>query len=94
MDFNQSSKHKIQGIIRDEKGEISAYKLETGEILTKQQAVKYAKEGSIEEVSVVVSKNGEEFLRSLPDNTPDNNLENLPNIDVQEGWRARNGNHS
>lgn len=93
MYFDQTSKHQIQGIIRDEKGEITAYQLETGEILNKEQAVMYTKEGSIEGVSVSKSKNGEEFLRSLPDNTPNNNLENLPNVDVQESWKSRNNNH-
>ena len=90
---DQSLGYVIEGISRDDRGEINAYKLDNGEIVPKEQAVSMAKEGSIKGVSVVVSKNGEEFLRSLPDNDANNNLENLPNLEVQEGWKARNGNH-
>ena len=83
----------IDGISRDDKGEINAYKLNNGELVPKEQAVSMAKQGEIKGVSVGVSKNGEEFLRSLPDNDASNNLENLPNVEVQESWKSRNGNH-
>ena len=85
--------HVIECISRDDKGEINAYKLDNGEIIPKEQAISMAKQGEIEGVSVVVSKNGEEFLRSLPDNDASNNLENLPIVEIQESWKSRNGNH-
>jgi len=90
---DQNLGHVIEGISRDDRGEINAYKLENGEIVPKEQAVSMVKQGEIKGVSVVVSKNGEEFLRSLPDNDASNNLENLPNLEVQESWKSRNGNH-
>ena len=90
---DQNLGHVIEGISRDDRGEINAYKLENGEIVPKEQAVSMVKQGEIKGVSVVVSKNGEEFLRSLPDNEADNNLENLPNVETQDSWKSRNGNH-
>lgn len=85
--------HVIEGVVRDEKGEINAYKLDDGEIVPKEQAVIMAKQGSIKGVSVAISKKGEEFLRSLPDNDANNNLENLPNVEIQESWKNRINNH-
>lgn len=93
MNYDSELNHVIEGISRDERGEINAYKLDNGELILKEQAVLMAKQGAIKGVSVVVSKNGEEFLRSLPDNDANNNLENLPNVEVQESWKSRNGNH-
>ena len=93
MDNDTNVGHVIEGISRDDRGEINAYKLDNGEIVPKKQAVFMAKQGEIKGVSVVLSKNGEEFLRSLPDDDANNNLENLPNVEVQESWKSRNGNH-
>jgi len=93
MYYDPTLGHIIESVSRDEKGEINAYKLDNGEIVPKEQALLMAKQGAISGVSVAISKNGEEFLRSLPDNDANNNLENLPNIEVQESWKARNSNH-
>jgi len=93
MYYEEGVSHVIEGISRDGRGEINAYKLDNGELVPKEQAVLMAKQGVIRGVSVVVSKNGEEFLRSLPDNDANNNLESLPNVEVQESWKSRNVNH-
>ena len=93
MYYDPGLGHVIKGVSRDDKGEINAYKLDNGEIVPKEQAVLMTKQGVIKGVSVVVSKNGEEFLRSLPDNDANNNLENLPDVEVQESWKSRNVNH-
>ena len=93
MYLDPEESHAIEGISRDDSGEINAYKLDNGEIIPKEKAVFMVKQGTIKGVSVVVSKNGEEFLRSFPDNQANNNLENLPNIEIQESWKSRNGNH-
>ena len=90
MYFDPTLGHSIIGVSKDEKGEIKAYKLDGGEIVLKEQAIIMAKQGTIKGVSVAISKNGEEFLRSLPDNDKDNNLENLPNVENHESWKARN----
>ena len=40
-----------------------------------------AKEGQIKGVAVGVSKKGEEYLRSLPDQNENNNLSSLPTVE-------------
>lgn len=81
---NTEYEHYITNIVKDSKGEIIGYKLENGRILSKNQAVYLAKQGVITGVSVQMSKNGEEFLKSLPDGDINNNLSNLPIIDEEE----------
>jgi hypothetical protein len=71
-------------VVRDEQGEIAAYKLENGEIVSKEEAVTLAKQSAIKGVSVGVSKLGEEFLKSLPDNDINNNLQNLPVVERED----------
>jgi len=73
--------HVISRVAKDNKGEITAYELENGEIISKDQAVLLAKQGNIGGVSVATSKKGEDFLRSLPDGDKNNNLDSLPVID-------------
>lgn len=75
--------HTIVAVVKDEKGEINAYKLDNGEIVMKEQAVMLAKQGTIKGVTVATSKAGEEFLRSLPDQDKSNNLDNLPVVDKE-----------
>lgn len=72
--------YKIVGIKHDDKGEIIAYKLDNGEIITKKQGINFAEQGKIENVTVGVSKKGEKFLKSIPDGNKANNLDNLPEI--------------
>jgi len=76
--------HVISKVAKDSQGEITAYELENGEIVSKEQAVSLAKQGNISGVSVATSKKGEEFLRSLPDGDKTNNLDSLPVIDDNE----------
>lgn len=76
--------HVIEAVAKNEKGEITGYKLENGEIIMKEQAVMMAKQGAIKGVSVSISKKGEEFLKSLPDNDSNNNLKNLPIVGQNE----------
>lgn len=61
-------------------GEVVGYELSSGERISKEDAVKRAKEGYISGVAIGVSKKGEEYLRSLPDQDEGNNLSSLPII--------------
>lgn len=76
--------HVISGVVKNTSGEITAYQFENGDIVTKEQAVTMAKEGNIKGVSVSKSKKGEEYLRTIGDGEPTNNLTNLPVIDENE----------
>lgn len=64
-----------------ESGEVVGYELSNGERISKEQGVQMAKEGKIEGVAVGVSKKGEEYLRSLPDQNENNNLSSLPIVE-------------
>lgn len=84
MNKRENSGHMISRVVKDNSGEITAYEFENGDIVSKEQAVILAKQGSIGGVSVSTSKKGEEFLRSLPDGNKANNLDSLPVIDNNE----------
>ncbi|MCL2321309.1 MAG: DUF3892 domain-containing protein [Oscillospiraceae bacterium] len=66
--------------IKKENGKITGYKLSDGRIINKDEGVLMAKQGGIRGVGVSERK-GEEYLKSLPDETEDNNLSNLPKVE-------------
>lgn len=63
-------------------GRISGYKLSDGQILDKPAAINLARQGGIAGVGIA-SRNGNEYLKSLPDDAEDNNLGNLPTVSQQ-----------
>ncbi len=66
-----------------EGGRITGYKLADGRILSKQEGVQVAREGGISGVGIA-SRNGSQYLKSLPDASEDNNLGNLPSVAPSE----------
>lgn len=68
----------ISKLIR-KNGKVDGYELSDGSILTKPQGVALAKQGGIRGVAIA-SRNGSEYLRSLPDGNESNNLGDLPSI--------------
>ncbi|EYE87339.1 hypothetical protein Q428_13860 [Fervidicella metallireducens AeB] len=71
---------KIIGVKHDSNGEIISYKLDNNKIIDKKEAVKFAEEGKIDGVIIGVSKNGEKFLKNMPDGNKFNNLDNMQEI--------------
>ena len=69
----------ITALIKDS-GEIVGYDLSNGERISKEQGVEKARNGEISGVAIGVSKKGEEYLRSLPDDDENNNLSSLPTV--------------
>lgn len=67
---------EITGLVRTN-GKISGYELSDGTVLTKREGVALAKQGGIRGVAIA-SRNGNEYLRSLPDGDESNNLGDLP----------------
>ncbi|MEG1002084.1 DUF3892 domain-containing protein [Clostridium sp.] len=63
-------------------GRVVGYELSNGHQIDKNAAVQMAKDGEIKGVGVGVSKTGEEYVRSLPDDTEANNLSSLPVITI------------
>lgn len=76
-DTNSNAK-SIVALVKD-KGRVSGYKLSDGSVLSKAEGVKLAKGGGIRGVGVAKRK-GSEYLKSLPDESENNNLGNLPSV--------------
>lgn len=69
---------KIAALVKED-GRVTGYQLSDGQILSKEEGVQLAKQGGIQGVGVA-TRNGNEYLKSLPDGTEENNLDNLPSI--------------
>ena len=67
----------ITGLVR-KNGRIAGYELSDGRVLSKQEGVALAKQGGIRGVAIA-SRNGTEYLRSLPDGDQSDNLGDLTN---------------
>ena len=70
----------IEKLIRSG-GKISGYQLSDGTVLSKAEGVALAKQGGIRGVAIA-SRNGSEYLRSLPDGSQSNNLGDLPSTGI------------
>ena len=62
-----------------ESGKVTGYQLSNGQVLDKEDGVALAKLGGIKGVGIS-ERNGNEYLKSIPDGTESNNLSNLPSI--------------
>ena len=71
---------RIEKLIRTN-GKISGYQLSDGTVLSKTEGVALAKQGGIRGVAIA-SRNGSEYLRSLPDGAASNNLGDLPSTSM------------
>ena len=60
-------------------GRVTGYKLSDGQVLSKEAGVSLARHGGIVGVGIAI-RNGSEYLKSLPDDSENNNLSNLPSI--------------
>ncbi|MBS5886619.1 MAG: DUF3892 domain-containing protein [Clostridium sp.] len=75
-----SDAESIKALIK-KSGEVVGYELSNGERVSKEEGVQMAKNGQISGVAIGVSKKGEEYLRSLPDQSENNNLSSLPTVE-------------
>lgn len=69
---------EIIGLVKDS-GKVTGYQLSDGQIVDKQEGIELARQGNIKGVGIS-SRNGNEYLKSLPDDTESNNLGNLPAV--------------
>ena len=69
---------KIVALVK-KSGRVMGYKLSSGRVLSKEEGVTLAKEGGIKGVGIA-ERSGNEYLKSLPDGSENNNLGNLPSI--------------
>ena len=75
-----SDAEEIVGLTKDS-GRITGYKLSSEKILPKEEAVSLAKQGGIKGVGIA-ARWGEEYLKSVPDDTEGNNLSHLPTVEA------------
>jgi len=69
---------EIVALVKED-GRVTGYQLSDGRILSKEEGVRLAKQGGIRGVGIA-TRNGSEYLKSLPDGREDNNLDNLPSV--------------
>ncbi len=69
---------KIVQVKKNGDGDITDVKFDDGSQATIKQAIDMAKGNRIEGVIVGKARNGRETLRSQPNNTREDNLDNLP----------------
>ena len=60
-------------------GRVTGYQLSNGRVVSKEEGVDLAREGEIRGVGIS-SRNGNYYLKSLPDGIDNNNLSNLPTV--------------
>lgn len=68
---------KIVAIQRDDTGSISKFKLDNGEVITKDEAVGQAEAGLLDGVSAFTTRNGDRAIRSNRGQA-DYSLDDLP----------------
>ena len=73
-----SNARHITGLVK-EGGRITGYQLSDGQVVNKDEGLELARQGQIAGVGIATNQ-GTEYLKSLPDQTEDNNLGNLPTI--------------
>ncbi|WP_139903413.1 DUF3892 domain-containing protein [Clostridium thermarum] len=76
MDNNK--KAKITKVRKNSEGEITDVMTDNGDIYSIDEAIMMAKDNAIQGVNVGKSRNGREFLRSNPNDSESDNLDNLP----------------
>lgn len=74
----KSDAKEIVGLVKSG-GRISGYQLSDGTTVSKEEGVSMAKAGDIRGVGIAHRKDNE-YLKSLPDGSENNNLSNLPSI--------------
>ncbi len=70
--------YRIAKVRKDERGNIIKIMLNDGRVIDNDSAVEMAELGHIENVNTGKTRDGNKTLRSDPDDTVDNNLDNLP----------------
>ena len=73
-------KTTIIKVRKNNEGDITDVMLENGNVYSINEAITMAKDGLIEGVNVSRTKNGREYLRSDPNGTVKDNLDNLPTL--------------
>jgi tRNA-dihydrouridine synthase len=68
---------RIEKVKKNEEGDITDVMM-NGNVYSINQAIMLAQDGIIEGVNIAKARSGQEYLRSNPDDSEENNLDNLP----------------
>ena len=71
---------KITALVK-QSGKVTGYQLSDSSIISKADAISLAKNGGISGVGIAHRGNNE-YLKSIPDGSENNNLSNLPSVSV------------
>ena len=74
----KSDAKEIVGLVRDN-GKIDGYQLSDHSTVSKAEGVQMAKDGEIKGVGIA-HRGDTEYLKSIPDDSENNNLGNLPSV--------------
>ena len=74
----KSDAKEIVGLVKSS-GRVTGYQLSDGSTVSKQDGVNMGKDGDIKGVGIAHRKDTE-YLKSLPDGSENNNLNNLPSV--------------
>lgn len=74
----KSNAKEIVGLVKSS-GRVTGYQLSDGSTVSKQEGVDLARQGEIKGVGIAHRKDTE-YLKSLPDSSENNNLNNLPSV--------------
>lgn len=77
----KSDAKDIVGLVKDG-GKIVGYQLSDNTTVDKQNGVELARQGMINGVGIA-HRNGTEYLKSIPDESENNNLSNLPSVSAE-----------
>jgi len=78
----KSDAKEVVGLVKTS-GRVTGYQLSDGSTVSKEEGVSMAKAGEIEGVGIAHRKDNE-YLKSLPDGSEDNNLSNLPAVSADD----------
>ena len=78
----KSDAKEVVGLVKTS-GRVTGYQLSDGSTVSKEEGVDMAKAGEIEGVGIAHRKDNE-YLKSLPDGSEDNNLGNLPAVSADD----------
>ncbi|ANE48949.1 hypothetical protein SY83_15295 [Paenibacillus swuensis] len=76
--MNSAEREEVVAVRKNDEGDIIAFKFATGREVDYKEAQLMAKAEQINNVSVIKGKDGDDHLRSNPDGTKANNLDQLP----------------
>ena len=72
------NKSKITKVKKNNDGDITDIMLDDGKVYSVNEAINMAKDHLIDGVNVSKAKSGKEYLRSNPNDTDGDNLDNMP----------------